>query len=63
MKYKIKCCIAKKEKIKFAETLKDAEEKFDAFVNLKKKGEITVFLLENTFGEIYKVIKQKVIIN
>ena len=63
MKYKIKCCIGNKEKTEFAETIKDAEKKFDKFLNSKSKGEKTVFLLENTFEERYKVVKQQVVLN
>lgn len=63
MKFKVKCCVGKKDKIKFFQTIENAEKEFDKFSNLQRKGEITVFLSENTVGEVYKVIKQKVIIN
>lgn len=61
-KYKLKYVVNNKEKIKFAGSLEDAEKKFNELINTRRKHEATIFLMEHTIGEHYKIIKLKVIL-
>lgn len=66
-KYRIVCIIdhkgKQKKKVEYRDTPELADLVFSDFTMSKDKGEISVFLAENTFGDRYRIFKNKILIN